>query len=168
MEGYYDGTIIHRVVRRFLVQGGDPTGTGMGGESIYDKPFVDEFHSRLRYSVRGLVGMANTGPNTNQSQFFMTLDRTDELNMKNTLFGKVVGNTIFNLLKIGELETDANEKPLYTVTIKNTSILHNPFDDIIPRETAAQRLHRLKEQERLLKLQQEAAKPKPKKFIFLI
>ncbi|TRZ04173.1 hypothetical protein DNTS_030918 [Danionella cerebrum] len=89
MEGYYDGTIFHRVVPEFIIQGGDPTGTGTGGESIYGRPFKDEFHSRLRFIRRGLVAMANAGPHDNGSQFFFTLGRADELNNKHTIFGKV-------------------------------------------------------------------------------
>ncbi|XP_016121067.1 peptidyl-prolyl cis-trans isomerase CWC27 homolog, partial [Sinocyclocheilus grahami] len=86
--GYYDGTIFHRVVPEFIVQGGDPTGSGTGGESIYGRPFKDEFHSRLRFNRRGLVAMANAGPHDNGSQFFFTLGRADELNNKHTIFGK--------------------------------------------------------------------------------
>jgi peptidyl-prolyl cis-trans isomerase SDCCAG10 len=91
LEGYYDNTIFHRIVPGFVVQGGDPTGTGEGGESIYGEPFKDEFHQRLRFIRRGLVGMASSGANTNNSQFFFTLDRADELNKGHTLFGKVCG-----------------------------------------------------------------------------
>lgn len=113
--GYYDGTIFHRVVQDFIIQGGDPTGTGTGGESIYGRPFrvrvvvifimfnicnpdiilmfcshfQDEFHTRLRFIRRGLVAMANAGPHDNGSQFFFTLGRADELNNKHTIFGKV-------------------------------------------------------------------------------
>uniref|UniRef100_U3INZ7 Peptidyl-prolyl cis-trans isomerase n=3 Tax=Neognathae TaxID=8825 RepID=U3INZ7_ANAPP len=89
MEEYYNNTIFHRVVPGFIVQGGDPTGTGSGGESIYGAPFKDEFHSRLRFNRRGLVAMANAGPHDNGSQFFFTLGRADELNNKHTIFGKV-------------------------------------------------------------------------------
>lgn len=89
LEGYYDGTIFHRIVPGFVVQGGDPTGTGEGGESVYGEQFKDEFHQRLRFTRRGLVGMASNGANTNGSQFFFTLDISDELNKRHTLFGKV-------------------------------------------------------------------------------
>jgi peptidyl-prolyl cis-trans isomerase SDCCAG10 len=95
MDGYYDDTIFHRVVAGFIVQGGDPEGTGTGGESSFEdgKPFQDEFHSRLRFVRRGLVAMANSGvPNDNKSQFFITLDATMELQNKHTIFGKV--NTV--------------------------------------------------------------------------
>ncbi|KAI8813312.1 cyclophilin-like domain-containing protein [Cladochytrium replicatum] len=137
LEGYYDGTIFHRIVKNFIVQGGDPTGTGMGGESIYGAQFNDEFHSRLRFSRRGIMGMANTGQNTNSSQFFFTLDQAEELNRKNTVFGKIVGDTIFNLMRIGELEVDENEKPLFPVKILSVIVLSNPFDDIEPRARTA-------------------------------
>lgn len=89
MEGYYDDTPIHRIIPKFIVQCGDPTGTGTGGQSIYGAPFQDEFHSRLKFVQRGLLAMANTGPNTNNSQFFFTLGPTPALNGKNTIFGKV-------------------------------------------------------------------------------
>jgi len=125
---------LHRVVKDFIVQGGDPTGTGDGGESAYGSPFIDEFHPRLRFNRRGLVGMANSGSlNTNTSQFFITLNKTEELQGKNTLFGKVVGDTIFNALKVQDLELD-NERPIYPPKIERTEVIHNPFDDIKLRE----------------------------------
>ncbi|XP_077792459.1 spliceosome-associated protein CWC27 homolog isoform X1 [Podarcis muralis] len=133
MEGYYSNTIFHRVVPEFIVQGGDPTGTGSGGESIYGAPFKDEFHSRLRFIRRGLVAMANAGPHDNGSQFFFTLARADELNNKHTIFGKITGDTIYNMLRLTEVETDADERPLNPHKIKSTEVLFNPFDDIIPR-----------------------------------
>ncbi|KAI2659976.1 hypothetical protein H4Q32_022555 [Labeo rohita] len=134
MEGYYDGTIFHRVVPDFIVQGGDPTGTGTGGESIYGRPFKDEFHSRLRFNRRGLVAMANAGPHDNGSQFFFTLGRADELNNKHTIFGKVTGDTVYNLLRLAEVDCDSDERPLNPHKIRSTEVLHSPFDDIIPRE----------------------------------
>ncbi|KAJ4926534.1 hypothetical protein JOQ06_008707 [Pogonophryne albipinna] len=135
MEGYYDGTMFHRVVREFIVQGGDPTGTGTGGESVYGRSFKDEFHSRLRFNRRGLVAMANAGPHDNGSQFFFTLGRADELNNKHTIFGKVTGDTVYNMLRLAEVECDNDERPLNPHKIKITEVLHSPFDDIIPRET---------------------------------
>uniref|UniRef100_H3A7C4 Spliceosome-associated protein CWC27 homolog n=1 Tax=Latimeria chalumnae TaxID=7897 RepID=H3A7C4_LATCH len=133
MEGYYDNTVFHRVVPGFIIQGGDPTGTGLGGESIYGRPFKDEFHSRLRFNRRGLVAMANAGPHDNSSQFFFTLGRADELNSRHTIFGKVTGDTIYNMLRLAEVETDRNERPLNPHKIRSAEVLHNPFDDIIPR-----------------------------------
>ncbi|XP_043235753.1 spliceosome-associated protein CWC27 homolog isoform X1 [Amphibalanus amphitrite] len=134
MEGYYDGTPFHRVVRGFIVQGGDPTGTGEGGESIYGHPFKDEFHSRLRFSRRGLLAMANAGKDDNGSQFFFTLAATPELQNKHTIFGKVAGNTLYNMLKFeeGDIEDD---RPKYPHKIIRTEVLLDPFD-VIPRRKA--------------------------------
>lgn len=88
LEGYYNETIFHRIAKDFMVQAGDPTGTGMGGESIYGpEGFADEFHSRLRYTHRGLVCCASFEKDKNGSQFFMTLDKAS--NLHNTIFGKV-------------------------------------------------------------------------------
>lgn len=106
----------------------------IGGESIWDKAFKDELSPRLRFSHRGIVAMANENkPDTNHSQFFITLDAADWLTGKHTIFGKVVGNTLFNVLKMGELETDKEDRPLYPPVIKSISVVVNPFDDIIPR-----------------------------------
>ncbi|KAJ3142611.1 Peptidyl-prolyl isomerase cwc27, partial [Irineochytrium annulatum] len=161
LEGYYDNTIFHRVVKGFIAQGGDPTGTGSGGESIYGEPFADESHSRLRFSHRGILAMANTGRNTNTSQFFFTLDKTEELGKKNTIFGKIVGDTMYNLLAIGELEVDDNERPLYPPKILSVDVLSNPFDDIEPRTTAEER--RQKEQEEKEKKERKEEKQRKKK-----
>ena len=139
MEGYYDGLVFHRLVRGFIVQTGDPTATGCGGESVYGQPFKDEFHSRLKFNRRGLVGMANAGKNDNGSQFFFTLDATPELQDKHTLFGKVTGNTIYNMIKLGEMTVDRNERPHHPHKIISTEILNNPFDDILPRETVSRK-----------------------------
>lgn len=146
MEGYYDGTVFHRVVREFIVQGGDPTGTGTGGESVYGRPFKDEFHSRLRFNRRGLVAMANAGPHDNGSQFFFTLGRADELNNKHTIFGKVTGDTVYNMLRLAEVECDGDERPLNPHKIKTAEVLHSPFDDIIPRETKKSKKDKEKEE----------------------
>jgi len=113
MEGYYDGVIFHRVVPDFLVQTGDKTGTGSGGESFFGEQFEDEIHPRLRFAHRGLVAMANNGAkNSNDSQFIITLDRADELHGKHTLFGRCVGDTIYNVMKISAMELDDDGRPL--------------------------------------------------------
>ncbi|KAI2642020.1 cyclophilin-like protein [Xylaria nigripes] len=164
LDGYYDNTIFHRLVPGFIIQGGDPTGTGNGGESIYDGGaysgdldpwpmdqrrgknagptginFKDEFHSRLKFNRRGLLGMANEGKiDTNGSQFFFTLDKAEELNNKNTVFGRIVGDTIYNLARVGEAEiAEGSERPLYPVKITSTEILVNPFDDMKRRTRTA-------------------------------
>ncbi|KAI1438547.1 cyclophilin-like protein [Xylaria sp. CBS 124048] len=164
LDGYYDNTIFHRLIPGFIIQGGDPTGTGNGGESIYDGGaysgdldpwpmdqrrgknagptginFKDEFHSRLKFNRRGLLGMANESkPDTNGSQFFFTLDKAEELNGKNTVFGRIVGDTIYNLSRMGDAEiTEGSERPLYPIRITDTEILVNPFDDMQKRTRTA-------------------------------
>ncbi|KAK2024609.1 cyclophilin type peptidyl-prolyl cis-trans isomerase/CLD [Colletotrichum zoysiae] len=164
LDGYYDNTIFHRLVPGFILQGGDPTGTGNGGESIYDGGafggeldpwpmderrghnagptgvgFKDEFHSRLKWNRRGQLGMANESkPDTNGSQFFFTLDKAEELNNKNTLFGRVAGDTIYNLAKMGEAEvTPGTDRPMYPVKITSIEILVNPFEDMVKRSRIA-------------------------------
>uniref|UniRef100_A0A8C3VTG2 Spliceosome-associated protein CWC27 homolog n=1 Tax=Catagonus wagneri TaxID=51154 RepID=A0A8C3VTG2_9CETA len=151
LEAYYDNTIFHRVVPGFIVQGGDPTGTGTGGESIYGGPFKDEFHSRLRFNRRGLVAMANAGPHDNGSQFFFTLGRADELNNKHTIFGKVTGDTVYNMLRLTEVDIDDEERPRNPHKIKSCEVLFNPFDDIIPREIRKPKKEKPEEEVKKLK-----------------
>ncbi|KAF9268586.1 cyclophilin-like protein [Marasmius fiardii PR-910] len=161
MEGYYDGVVFHRVVPNFLVQTGDKTGTGAGGESIYGEPFEDEIHPRLRFAHRGLVAMANSGTkNSNDSQFIITLDRADELQGKHTLFGRVVGDTVYNVLKIGEMELDKNERPVYPPKIKSIRIMDNPFPDIVPRITAAEKRAQQKAREQVQREREEEMRKK--------
>lgn len=88
-QEYYDGVIFHRVIPKFMVQCGDPTGTGSGGESAFGQTFKDEVDSGVKFSKKGLLAMANSGPNTNASQFFITTAVTPWLNMKHTIFGEV-------------------------------------------------------------------------------
>jgi len=160
LDGYYDNTIFHRLVPGFILQGGDPTSTGSGGESIYDGGafddpreeggiwpqeerkgknagpqgvgFKDEFHSRLKFNRRGLLGMANEGPDTNGSQFFLTLGETPELQGKNTLFGRVAGDTIYDVARMGEAEVEG-DRPIYPVKVTGVEVLVNPFKDMVAR-----------------------------------
>ncbi|KAH8922059.1 cyclophilin-like protein [Atractiella rhizophila] len=138
LEGYYDGCQFFRVVPNFIVQTGDRTNSGDGGESIFDEPFEDEFNQRLKFNRRGLVAMANEGKkNTNLSQFFITLDRADSLQGKNTIFGRVVGDTLYNVLKIAEADLHPDsERPLDPYTIRSVEVLENPFKQAKARKEA--------------------------------
>ena len=136
MEGYYDGCIFHRIIKDFMIQTGDPTGTGHGGESIYGEPFKDELHSRIKFNHRGQLAMANAGGrDTNGSQFFITLERTDWIDRKHTIFGKVTGHTIYNALQIADLEVDGDRPVEPYPKILKAEIVWNPFEDIVPRVT---------------------------------
>jgi peptidylprolyl isomerase len=112
IEGdYYDGLIFHRVIDGFMIQGGDPLGTGTGGESIWGKNFPDEFSEDARFNQEGMLAMANSGPMTNGSQFFITTSNPEWLNDKHTIFGKVVKG-YDNVKKIEAVETGAQDKPV--------------------------------------------------------
>ena len=110
-KGYYDGIIFHRVIKGFMIQGGDPTGTGRGGNSIWGSSFEDEFKKDVRFDKTGILAMANAGPNTNGSQFFITTAPTPWLNQKHTIFGEVVEG-YENIQKIENQPTDTRDKPL--------------------------------------------------------
>jgi peptidylprolyl isomerase len=110
-KGYYNGIIFHRVIKNFMIQGGDPTGTGRGGESIWGKPFEDEGRPDVKFDKPGLLAMANAGPNTNGSQFFITTAATPWLNMRHTIFGEVVSG-YDTIQKIENTPKDASDRPL--------------------------------------------------------
>ncbi|WP_203639201.1 peptidylprolyl isomerase [Levilactobacillus wangkuiensis] len=145
--GYYDGLTFHRVIPNFMIQGGDPTGTGMGGESIWGQPFEDEFSQEL-YNLRGAVSMANAGPNTNGSQFFIVQDKdmteqmqaqmkdagfpeeivdaykdggTPWLDFRHTVFGQVIaGMDVVDA--IAKVKTDASDQPATPVTMDKVTV----------------------------------------------
>ena len=121
-NGYYDGIIFHRVIPEFMLQCGDPTGTGRGGESIWGKAFEDECTPDLRFDKTGILAMANAGPGTNGSQFFITTAKTPWLNMRHTIFGEVVeGYDVVQ--KIEGVATDGMDKPLEEQKIINATVL---------------------------------------------
>lgn len=118
---YYDGQIFHRIIKNFMIQGGDPTGTGTGGESIWGKSFGDEFSPNAKFDKPGLLAMANRGPNTNGSQFFITTATTPWLNNKHTIFGEVTSG--YDIVKKMEsVATGFNDKPLEPVQIKKAYV----------------------------------------------
>ncbi|HPE85511.1 MAG: peptidylprolyl isomerase [Chlamydiia bacterium] len=110
-KNYYDGVTFHRVIKDFMIQGGDPTATGAGGESSFGKEFKDEISSAVRFTEPGLLAMANRGPNTNGSQFFITTKSTPHLNGNHTIFGKVVkGYDVVQ--KIENAKTTMQDRPI--------------------------------------------------------
>ena len=119
LHNYYDGVTFHRVIKNFMIQGGDPTGTGSGGNSYFGHDFEDEFNSDLRFDTPGILAMANRGPNTNSSQFFITTAPTGWLNGKHTIFGKVIdGMDVVN--EIDNVPTSKPfDKPVNDVIIKS-------------------------------------------------
>ena len=114
-NGYYNGIIFHRIIKNFMIQGGDPTGTGRGGESIWGKPFADEFAPNVVFNKRGILAMANAGPFTNGSQFFITTAKTPWLNGRHTIFGQVINNSMSTVNKLNEVPTNGRsggDRPL--------------------------------------------------------
>jgi peptidylprolyl isomerase len=110
-NGYYDGLIFHRVIKGFMIQGGDPTGTGRGGESIWGHPFEDEVTPAVKFDTKGILAMANAGANTNGSQFFITTAPTGWLNMRHTIFGEVISG--YDVVeKIENTQTKAGDTPV--------------------------------------------------------
>jgi len=120
-RGYYNGVMFHRIISDFMVQGGDPTGTGRGGTSIYGQRFEDEIHPELRFVGAGVLAMANSGPNTNGSQFFMTLAPTPFLDNKHTIFGRV-STGIRVLQRLGAVATDNQDRPKEDVKIHKARV----------------------------------------------
>uniref|UniRef100_A0A8C9FAE4 RING-type E3 ubiquitin-protein ligase PPIL2 n=1 Tax=Pavo cristatus TaxID=9049 RepID=A0A8C9FAE4_PAVCR len=150
-KNYYDGTIFHRSIRNFVIQGGDPTGTGTGGESYWGKPFKDEFKPNLSHTGRGILSMANSGPNTNKSQFFITFRSCAYLDKKHTVFGRVVGG-FETLTAMENVESDPKtDRPKEEIRIQATTVFVDPYEEA-DAQVAAER--------EKVQLEEEAAKTK--------
>lgn len=121
-NGYYDKVIFHRVIDGFMIQGGDPTGTGRGGKSIWGTPFEDEVKNGLRFDRKGLLAMANAGPCTNGSQFFITLVPTGYLTDKHTIFGEVEGGMDV-VEAIGKVAKAPGDRPVQDVVIQRCTVV---------------------------------------------
>jgi peptidyl-prolyl cis-trans isomerase-like 1 len=114
--GYFDGVTFHRIIRDVIIQGGDPTGTGRGGESIYGGAFEDEITRNLKHTGAGVLSMANSGPNTNKSQFFITLKPAPWLDGKHTIFGRIYSG-MGVIQRMGMVATDSDDRPKHPITI---------------------------------------------------
>lgn len=160
LEDYYDDVIFHRVVKKFMAQTGDPSGTGNGGESIYNgKPFRDEIHQRLNFVRPGLLAMASKDnqKNSNGSQFFITLGACGWLNKQHTIFGKVTGDSVYNLHKFDGVEVSEDGRPTAPEPkIISTKVLDNPFTDLKPRKSR----HEIEEEKRRKEAKKEAKRKK--------
>ncbi|KAJ4305673.1 cyclophilin peptidyl-prolyl cis-trans isomerase Cyp8 [Kalmusia sp. IMI 367209] len=128
-KGYYRNTIFHRNIKGFMVQGGDPTGTGRGGQSIWGKPFNDEFEGPERHNARGVLSMANKGKNTNTSQFFITYRAVPHLDRKHTIFARVVGGLDTTLKAMELAETGEKDRPVEDMEILDIVVFVDPFEE---------------------------------------
>lgn len=127
-SGYYNDTLFHRNIRGFMIQGGDPTGTGKGGKSIYNTPngkFPDEIRDTLKHSKRGVVSMANSGANTNGSQFFITYKAVPSLNGKYTVFGQVIDG-LEVLDRTEKVPSGPADRPTQEIKLHKVTIHANP------------------------------------------
>ncbi|PBK75886.1 cyclophilin-like protein [Armillaria solidipes] len=128
-SNYYDGCIFHRNIKGFMIQTGDPAGTGKGGQSIWGKPFSDEIRSTLKFNARGMVAMANSGPDTNKSQFFITYSKQAHLDGKYTIFGKVIDGSDTALDAMERAPVNNKNRPLDEIKLTSITIHANPIAD---------------------------------------
>lgn len=127
-KGYYNGVAFHRNIRNFMIQGGDPTGTGKGGTSIWGKNFQDEFDGPLTHDSRGVMSMANKGKNTNSSQFFILYKPAKHLDRKHTIFARVVGG-LDVLAKMESSPVGAGDRPVDDIIMENVVVFVDPFEE---------------------------------------
>lgn len=127
-KGYYKDVAFHRNIRNFMIQGGDPTGTGKGGTSIWGKNFNDEFDGPLTHDARGMLSMANKGKNTNSSQFFISYRPAKHLDRKHTIFGRVVGG-LETLSRLENAPTDSSDRPIDDIVILDVVVFVDPFEE---------------------------------------
>ncbi|CDZ97819.1 peptidyl-prolyl cis-trans isomerase-like 3 [Phaffia rhodozyma] len=129
--GQYDGCLFHRNIKNFMVQTGDPTGTGKGGQSIWNRPFADEVRSTLKFNSRGVVAMANSGPDTNKSQFFITYAKQPSLDGKYTIFGRVIDGADSTLDGMERVPVNPKSRPLQEIKLESVTVHANPVGDFL-------------------------------------
>lgn len=133
-KGYYDGVAFHRNIKNFMIQGGDPTGTGKGGQSIWGKNFADEIDNSLSHDSRGILSMANKGKNTNSSQFFITYRACKHLDRKHTIFGKVIEGLDTTLTRLEDVQVEQegwSNRPVEAVLIEGVMVAVDPFEEFM-------------------------------------
>lgn len=147
-KDYYKGVSFHRNIKNFMIQGGDPTGTGRGGTSIWGKNFEDEFEGARTHDGRGILSMANKGRDTNSSQFFITYRAVKHLDKKHTIFGRVVEG-LSALDRLEKVQTDEKDRPTEPCRIKEIRVLVDPFEEFLKQEAEKEGAERKKEEIRL-------------------
>lgn len=146
-KGYYDGIKFHRNIRNFMIQGGDPTGTGRGGSSIWGKNFDDELLSPLKHDTRGILSMANKGKNTNSSQFFITYRKVPHLDGKHTIFGKAIDSDA-TMKALEAAEVRQGDQPIEDILIEKVVVYVDPFEEFQRERKATEDAERQKEERR--------------------
>ncbi|KAL1894924.1 cyclophilin peptidyl-prolyl cis-trans isomerase Cyp8 [Sporothrix stenoceras] len=150
-KGYYKNVAFHRNIKNFMIQGGDPTGTGRGGTSIWGKNFVDELEGPLTHSQRGVLSMANKGKDTNSSQFFITYRATKHLDRKHTIFGQVVdGLDVLDRMEASPVDKSKGDRPIDDIVIHDVVVYIDPFEEFLSQKRKTD-----KEEEQKAKIQRQ-------------
>lgn len=141
---YYDGVVFHRNIRNFMIQGGDPTGTGRGGSSIWGKNFPDELQGPLKHDIRGTLSMANKGKDTNSSQFFLTYRKVPHLDGKHTIFGRAVDSEE-TLRAMESSEVSKGDRPVDDIVIEQVVVYVDPFEEFQKQRNSTEQGQKRKE-----------------------
>lgn len=146
-SGYYKNIKFHRLIKGFMIQGGDPTGTGRGGDSAWGRPFQDEFSDKLKHNKRGVLSMANSGPNTNKSQFFVLFSARPHLDKRHTVFGEVVGGleTLDAMEEVPTSGSTGKDVPLLDIVLLDTAVLLDPFLHLDEEQKEAEQVAKVAE-----------------------
>ncbi|PGH27662.1 peptidyl-prolyl cis-trans isomerase-like 2 [Polytolypa hystricis UAMH7299] len=148
-KGYYNDVTFHRNIKGFMIQGGDPTGTGRGGESIWGKNFEDEFEGPYKHDARGTISMANKGKNTNSSQFFIAYRALPHLNNKHTIFGRLIddpspSSTTLNAMEAAPVDSADSNKPTPPIRILDVTIFVDPFEEFMNQKRTEEEAEKAK------------------------
>ena len=147
-RGYYNGVAFHRNIKNFMIQGGDPTGTGRGGQSCWGKTFADEFDGPLVHDGKGVLSMANKGKDTNTSQFFITYRAVAHLNRKHTIFGRVIEGLDTTLKRLEGVDVDDKDRPTERCEIEDVVVYVDPFEEFLKQRSEQESKEARREQVR--------------------